>query len=467
MLMQEMKSFFYPSSIAVFGVSNDQRNLAKNIILNCHRMAFKGEIYPVGRHPGTVHGRNILTHADDLPLDVELAVILVPSQFVAETIEACGEKGIRHAIISTGGFREYHAENNVAEEDLIRMAAQYGVQFIGPNCIGVICTNSGLCTPFNPIQARSLKKGTTSIVCQSGGVTTQAAYYFSEEKIGFSKIVSAGNKLNLNEINYIKYFMEDDDTEQIHLYLESIENGSELIALAKKSRKPIVVFKSNVSATASQIAYSHTAALANGVSIVDGALKQAGIIRANNIHEMTVCANVFRLPPLRGNRLVVISLSGGFAVMIGDACEKYGFMCPPLPDWLLRKIESFRRGGVIKMSNPMDFGDVHDAKALIYAIEQCLTLEDIDGMVLSLMYDPDIGEAFGGVDNMMEMLLNFLNELGEKVKKPVAVSFFSERKYIDEIKEIGMFPIFNNPVESVQALSSLRSYWSRKALSQS
>jgi len=245
MLMQEMKSFFYPSNIAVFGVSKDQRNLAKNIILNCHRMAFKEEIYPVGRDPGTVHGRKILTHADDLPSGVELAIILVPSQFVAETIEACGKKGIRHAIISTGGFREYRAENNVAEEDLSRTAAQYGVRFIGPNCIGVICTNSGLCTPFNPIQARSLKKGTASIVYQSGGVTTQAAYYFSQEKIGFSKIVSAGNKLNINEIDYIRYFMEDDDTEQIHLYLESIENGSELIALAKKSEKPIVMFNTD------------------------------------------------------------------------------------------------------------------------------------------------------------------------------------------------------------------------------
>jgi len=119
------------------------------------------------------------------------------------------------------------------------------------------------------------------------------------------------------------------------------------------------------------------------------------------------------------------------------------------------------------MSNPMDFGDVHDVKGLIYAIEQCLTLGDINGMVLSLMYDPDIGKAFGSVDNMMELLLNFLNELGEKVKKPVAVSFFSERKHIDEIKELGIFPVFNNPVESVQALSLLRSYWARKVLSQS
>ena len=186
----------------------------------------------------------------------------------------------------------------------------------------------------------------------------------------------------------IEYFNEDEDTKQIHLYLESIENGPELMRVASKSVKPVVVFKANVSTTASKIALSHTAALFNNDRIVDGAFRQSGIVRVESIHEMTVCAKALQLPSLRGNRLVAISLSGGFSVILGDMCEKLGFECPELPRQLLDQIESYRRGGVIRMSNPMDFGDVHDVRGLVFALKQCLTLDSIDGIVLCHMYEP-------------------------------------------------------------------------------
>jgi acetyltransferase len=145
-----MRQFFYPSNIAVFGVADNTRNLAKNIISNCLEMGFAGEIYPVGREPGEVYGKEIITNPGS-------------------------------------------EESNQAEKDVLAVAKRYGIRFIGPNCIGVICTGSGLCTPFNPLQPKSYKKGHVSLIVQSGGVTTQSAYYFSEEHVGFSKIISAGN----------------------------------------------------------------------------------------------------------------------------------------------------------------------------------------------------------------------------------------------------------------------------------
>ncbi len=454
-----MREFFYPSSIAVFGVADNTRNLAKNIISNCLEMGFAGEIYPVGREPGEVYGKEIITNPGSLPEGIELAVILVPARFVADTLDICGQKGILHAIISTGGFREFSEESNQAEKDVLAVAKQYGIRFIGPNCIGVICTGSGLCTPFNPLQPKSYKKGHVSLIVQSGGVTTQSAYYFSEEHVGFSKIISAGNKLNIDEIDFLKYLMEDEDTEQIHLYLESIEDGKELMRLVKKSKKPVVIFKANVSRTASQVAKSHTAALSNNDRIVDSAFRQAGIVRVESIHGLTVAAKALQLPPLKGDRLVAISLSGGFSVILGDACERYGFTCPPLPRVLLDKIESFRRGGVIRMSNPMDFGDVHDIEALIFTIKRCLALDDIDGLVLSFLYDPEIAKIFGGVVGSPEQMLTFLKKLCERTGKPIAFSLLAERQHIEEFKRINIFPVFNDPVESVRALRMLRDYW--------
>ena len=454
-----MRQFFYPSKIAVFGVADNSRNLAKNIISNSLEMDFKGAIHPVGREPGSVHGKKIITDPWSLPQGIELAVILVPAKFVAETLEICGKKGIFHAVISTGGFKEFKDQDNREEQDVVSVAKRYGIRFIGPNCIGVICTGSGLCTPFNPMGAKRFKKGSVGLIVQSGGVTTQSAYHFSEEHVGFSKIISAGNKLDLNEIDFLRYLIHDDDTEQIHMYLESIEDGRELTSLVRQSKKPIVIFKSNVSKTASKIAYSHTAALANDDQIVDGALRQAGVVRVQDLHYMTVAAKALQLPPLKGDRLAVISLSGGFSVILGDACERYGFKCPSLPSELMNKIEGFRRAGVIRMSNPMDFGDVHDIRALAFTLEHCLTLDDIDGVVLSFMYEPQMIKIFGGEIGSPEQMLKFMRRMSKENNKPIALSFFAERQYIEEFKRLNTFPVFNDPVESVRGLRLLRDYW--------
>ena len=444
--------------MAVFGAADNPRNLAKNIISNSLEMGFKGEIYPVGIEPGNVHGKKIITDPLSLPQGIELAVILVPAKFVAETLDICGRKGILHAVISTGGFREFNDQDNPAERDIVSVARQYGIRFIGPNCIGVICTGSGVCTPFNPMRARKFKKGPVSLIVQSGGVTTQSAYYFSEEHVGFSKIISAGNKLDLNEIDFLRYLLDDRETEQIHMYLESIEDGRELISLAKSSKKPIIILKSNVSETASKVAFSHTAALSNDDRIVDGALKQAGIVRVEDLHHMTVAARALQLPPLRGNRLAVVSMSGGYSVILGDACERYGFKCPPLPRKLMDRIEGFRRAGVIRMSNPMDFGDVHDIRALAFTLERCLALKDIDGVVLSFMYEPEMVKIFGEGIGTPEQMLEFTEKLSKGSNKPIALSFFSERRHIEEFKKLNTFPVFNDPAESVRALSLLLDY---------
>ncbi len=456
-----MNAFFHPSSIAVFGVAEDPRNLAQNIVLHCQKMGFKGEIYPVGRRTGTVHGQKIITDPQALPQGIDLAVILVPAGVVADTLEICGGKGICHAVISTGGFREFDAIHNQAEARLLSVAEKYGIRFIGPNCIGIINTESGLCTPFNPLRPDQFKKGPVGLIIQSGGVTTQSAYHFSDEHVGFSKIISVGNKLDMDETDFIRYLGTDPETEQIHLYLESIQNGREFMRLVKEIRKPMVVFKSNTTAISAQIAHSHTAALANNDQIVAGAFRQSGVVRTESIHDMTVAAKALKLPPLKGNRLAVISLSGGFSVILGDACEKNGFTCPPLPRSLMDRIEGFRRGRVIRMSNPMDFGDIHDIDPLVFTLEQCLALHDIDGVVLSFIYDPQMSRMIGGETGGPEEILRFMRKLCRVYHKPVALSLVTQRRFIEKFKALNTFPIFNNPEESIRALALAREHWQK------
>ena len=210
-----------------------------------------------------------------------------------------------------------------------------------------------------------------------------------------------------------------------------------------------------MSTTASKIAMSHTAALFNDDRIVDGAFRQSGISRVESIHEMTVCAKALQLPPLRGNRLVAISLSGGFSVILGDTCERLGFECPDLPRQLLDRIESYRRGGVIRMSNPMDFGDVHDVRGLVFALEQCLALDFIDGIVLCHMYEPEMMRMFRGGVGTPEQILTFFERLCASSGKPIALSFFGRREQVEELQRTGVFPVFNDPMESVRAMRML------------
>ena len=457
-----MKKFFHPRRLAVFGVADDQRNLGRTIINNCQKFGFEGEIVPVGQIPGRVFGLDIVVDPADIPDGIDLAVVLVPARAVADVMETCGRKGIRRAVVSTGGYAEFQDRGNRHQEALVATARRWGIRFIGPNCIGVICPSSGLCTPFNPLRPAAYKPGRVAIVAQSGGVATQAGYYYSEEHVGFSKIISVGNKLDLTEADFIEYLMEDEETDQIHLYLESIVDGRRLMDQARRSPKPLVVFKSNISRTAAKVAQSHTAALSNDDRVVSGALCQAGIVRADGLHDLTVCAKALRLPPLRGDRLAAVSLSGGFAVILGDACEKYGFRCPPLPRPLIDQIESKRRGGIIRMANPMDFGDVHDIVVLSFALESLLALEDIDGLVLSFMYSPEMAVMFSRVMDRPELVLDFFKMLTVKYGKPVALSFFGERGDIEVFKQADAFPVFNDPVESVRALSALREWWRRR-----
>jgi len=455
----EMRQFFYPESLAVFGVADSPGNLGKNIIFNCQSAGFKGNIYPVGRIAGNVYGTEIITDTESLPRGIDLAVILVPAKFVSDTMETCGKKGIRNVIISSGGFSEFNDVDNQAEQDVQAVARQYGIRFMGPNCIGVICTNSSLCTPFNPLNPQSFKKGKVSVISQSGGVTSQSACIFSEEHIGFSKVISVGNKLDIDENDLLRYLIDDDDTEQIHLYLESIDDGREFMRLTGESKKPIVIFKSNTGRTASVIAMSHTAALSNNDRIVEGALKQAGIVRVEDIHDMTVCAKALSLPPLKGNRLVAISPSGGYAVILGDLCERHGFECPELPQQFLNKMENQRRAGVIRMANPLDLGDIYSVEAAMDTLEDCLTLDDIDGIIISYVFSEDLPRIFNTDVDAPKEILKRLKNISERTGKPIALSFFAERHFIEEFKRIGTFPVFNDPMESVRALRILGDYW--------
>jgi acyl-CoA synthetase (NDP forming) len=440
-----MEEIFYPLSVAVIGVSSKPDNLGRNIVANLVEYDFNGIVYAVGPSGGMIETRRIYRSVVDIPDHVDLAVVLTPAQTVPGILEECGQKGIRWAIIETAGFREYTDMGQRLEDEIAAVANKHGIRFVGPNCIGVINMENGFCVPF-PRLKKFLKPGGVTMITQSGGVGMAVLNLLANEGLGLDKFVSVGNMLNLNAEDMLEYMIDDPGTELIFLYLESMGDGRRLMDIARRSTKPILAFKANIGKLGQNIAKSHTASLASDDAVVEAAFEQAGIIR---VHDATTLGNnlkILRLPPMQGRRLAVISRSGGQAVIAADACELLGFDLAPFPESFLREIEKNFRASVIRLTNPLDLGDLFELELYGQIVERTLQLEGVDGVVF-------LHTSLSDAENMTSrLLLERLKAYSQQYHKPVAYYLSAAYDEIAYLKKNYDFPIFTAVVETVRAL---------------
>jgi acyl-CoA synthetase (NDP forming) len=446
---------FYPDSVVVIGVSERPDNLAANIIANMLAFGYSGDIHAVGLRSGNVYGVPILTSVESLPDGVDLAVILAPAAAVPDLLDGCGAKGIRRAVIESGGFAEFSKAGRELEERVCAVARRWGIRFVGPNCISVVNMENGLCLPFVRLEQQSLKRGPVSVLAQSGGVSITYLILLSEAGLGVNKVVSMGNKADLDEVDYLTYLLDDPGTEIICLYLESIEEGRRLMELAASSPKPIVVHKVNTAQASAEIAFSHTAALANDDRVVDAALRQANVARAASFDEAVMLAQGFALPPVRGNDIVVASRSGGHAVVAADAVAANGFHLVPIPDDTLADVRSLFRADVIALTNPLDLGVIFDFDLYGRIVEECLRTLDPDVLLLVHTY------STGPEGEMSRHLVRRLQELIQELDRPVAVCAFAQQGEVELLKNEADAPIFTEIKGAVQALAASRDRYSR------
>lgn len=447
--------FFYPRNIAVVGVSPDEKNMGKNIVLNCLTFGFGGEILPVGLSGGVAFGQRIYRSLDEIDREIDLAVILTPARTIPGILEQCGRKGIRHAIIESGGFSELGEEGEPLAKACVDTAGRYGIRFIGPNGIGVTNLENGLVLPFMPLRT-DLSLGPVSIIAQSGGVGLSYLGFLADERIGINKFISIGNKLDVNENELLSYLVQDPQTKIILAYLEGFANGRKFVEIASSSKKPILVYKSNRFETSARIAHSHTAALSTNDKLVDVALEQAGCIRINSLDDAIDCIKSQAFPPLRGNRLAVVSRSGGHAIIATDACGYYGFQLAPLQEDFLRKFESRFRAHVIRLQNPLDLGDLFDLDFYEHIVDEMLKREDVDGVLLVHGY------RRGFEQEASRTLLKKVEQLVEKYGKPVATVIMAEAMEKDYLKKNLKIPIFSAPENAMRAFHLSYQWNSRK-----
>jgi acetyltransferase len=445
-----MKEILYPRSVAVIGVSPNPENLGRNIVANLVEFEFGGIVYAVGPRGGVIETRRIYRSVGDIPDHVDLAVILTPAKTVPGILEDCGNKGIRWAIIETAGFREFGEQGVELEREIVSIAERFGIRFIGPNCIGVINMDNGLSVPFTRLKKR-VKFGDVSIISQSGGVALAAMNIMASEGLGLNKFISVGNMLNISAVDMLETLIEDDGTGLIFMYLESVRNGRRLMEVARRSPKPVLVFKSNIGSLGKVIAASHTASLSSDDKVVDAAFQQAGIIRIRDATTFGNSLKILELPPMRGKNLAIISRAGGHAVIAADACELSGFNLAEFPDRFLREIEKHFRASVIRLTNPLDLGDLFDLDVYAQIMERTLQLDSVDGIVF-------LHTSMDTEHQASRILLERIIDLVNRYEKPVAFYISSDAQEVYHLKQSYNFPIFTQVVETIRALEMNHRY---------
>jgi acetate---CoA ligase (ADP-forming) len=458
-----MEKIFNPNSLVIIGLSSKASNVAKMILDNCLRWGFRGRIFGVNPRieVNNVRGIKMYKSVEDLPEVPDLAVCIVPAKFVAGYVEACGRFGIKRMAIPSGGFAEFSEEGKRLSEDLLKTARKHDIRFVGPNGLMVANTEIGLCLPFVPCFPPP--KGGVSIITQSGLVGQTLFWLLQEERVGMAKYASIGNKLDLDETDFLEYFEGDPETKIICMYLESIVRGDRLIQAARKASKPIVIYKSNTTSAGKKAALSHTASLSNDDEIVDAAFEDAGIIRVRDFSDFMAMAKAFSLPPMRGNRVMVMSPAGGFGVISADLCEKAGFEFADPGEEFYKGLNKFTTAGVIKFSNPLDMGDIYDPYMNAHVRYEVIHNEKVDGAIY-IGNRPPMPE---GDDPLVHL---FTADVSKEIYgailssgKPLAICLHGVSETLNEAKSATKYPIFNSPEETVRALAAQKDWYARKA----
>lgn len=437
--------------MVVIGVSENPKNLARGIVENLFEFQFTGEIILAGNKEGTLFGRKISTSMEDLREGIDVAVILTPAATVPGILESCARKKIFWAIIETGGFSEYSEEGKQLEKEVLRVAKKWGIRLVGPNCIGIINVENGFVVPFANFKRQPVRKGKVSILAQSGGVSGTYFNLLASANVGICKIVSMGNKLDLNEIDYLEYLIQDPRTEIIGLYLESLERGRELMEIARSTSKPIILHKANTGKASRHIAKLHTSALANDDKVVEAALKQSDIARVRDFRSFINAVKILSLPAMKGDNLVILSRSGGIAIIAADSAEARGFRLFPLTQKFQNRIHNFFRAKVIQPTNPLDLGDLFDFDLYTKILEHTLKIKAVDGILFQHV-------ATGEEKEPSRRLIQAVKGLSSRHQKPVALCYVTEEEELAYIKRTLDYPIFTEPEDALTALAVSRDH---------
>ncbi len=398
--LEGIDTFFHAKSVAIYGASTSANSVGQAIVQNFTRPQYTGKVYAVNPKYRSVLGVPCYPSLQDIPDPVDLVVVAVPARLTPRVFQDIAAKGSKAAIIISGGFSETGPKGAEIEDEIVAIAKKNDIRIIGPNCVGVIDTHSRIDTFFLPEhrcgRPRPSNVANISLVSQSGAFAAAISDWTAELGLGISKLVSLGNKCDVDDDDLLCYLAEDDTTQVICYYTEGYDSGKgrTFFQTAKSvtKLKPVLVVKSGRGQRAKDAASSHTGSLAGSDNVADAAYKQAGIIRADNFEQMFDMAKALAMqPPAKGDRVLMVTNGGGLGVMTTDALEALNLAIPHPSEELDKRFEE-RLPAYCAWGNPCDVVGDTDSSRYDAVFEEAIASDEYDIFVVGmLLQTPSLG----------------------------------------------------------------------------
>jgi acetyltransferase len=443
-----------PKSVALIGASRYPGTIGQLMLRCILQGGYTGTVYPVNPNVSSVMSVKTYPSILDVPDEVDMAVIAVPAKFVAKVADECGQKGVHTLIVISDGFRETGPEGAARERELRDIALGHGMRVAGPNCMGILNTDSqiSLNSTFSPVFPPA---GNVAFLSQSGAMGLTILEYANNLNLGVSTFVSVGNRVDISPNDLLEYWEQDEATKVILLYLESFGNPRKFAQIARRvsRKKPIVVVKGGSTAAGSKAAASHTGSMATSEISTEVLFKYAGIIHVNTTEELFDVASVFSNQPLpKGRRLAILTNGGGPGIIAADAAARHNLSLPPLSPEMVAKLKTVIKRD-IAINNPLDTTAGATAQEFHDILQVLANEKEIDA-VLSIFIPPIVSNREASEDAIRSIAPVFW-----KQQKPLIACFLGERGSTAKLGSEGHFvPCYPFPEEAVAALARAVEY---------
>jgi len=453
-----LEHFFSPKAVAVVGASREEGKVGHDLLKNLVNHGYKGTIYPINPKVDNLLGIKAYASLNEVPDKIDLAVIVVPAAHVEKVVDECIIKGIDSIIVISAGFKESGIEGTARERELYNKIKQHSIRMLGPNCLGLIDTQSSLNASF---AADMPTQGNIAFFSQSGALCTAILDWAASECIGFSKFISMGNKTDIDEVDLIKVMDDDPHTKVVLGYLEGVKNGISFINATQKltKKKPMIVVKSGGTMAGAKAASSHTGTLAGAENAFDAAFKQSGILRAKTIEELFDYARIFSHQNLpKGPNIALITNAGGPGIIAADAIERSTLKMTSFSKYTIDSLRS-SLPAMSNVYNPVDV--LGDAKADRYkfVIEKLLEDSNVDAVLIILT-----PQTMTEIEKTSEVI----GEISNRTNKTVVTSFMGGKRIENSLKLMCQkkVPNYPFPERAVKAVEAMYKYtlWQKKPI---
>ncbi len=449
--VKNLDSVFQPSSIAVIGASREPNKIGHVIVKNFVDGGFGGKVFPINPNAEEILGLPSYKSVLDVKEKIDSAIIAVPASAAAGVLEECGKKGIKGAVMITGGFSE--VGNRKGEERLAQIADKYGIALIGPNCMGVITPSSRVDSVFLPIYKLGRPRvGGISFISQSGAVGGCIVDLAARAGIGMSKFVSYGNAAVVDECDLLSYLAHDKETDIIVVYIEGVKDGGKFLQVAREitRHKPLVAIKAGKSAAGAEAARSHTGSLAGSSEAYTAAFRQANVIEAETLDQLFDFAKIFDQVLPCGKRVGIITNGGGMGVLATDSLEEEGLSLAQLSGETVRTLKA-SLPQYANARNPLDIIGDADSHRYEVALNAMLKDEGVDIILLVILFQT------AAIDSSV---VNIAIRASDLKKKPI-IAVCTGGEYTEmhkRILESYGIPTYSSPSSAMRAIAKFIGY---------